>query len=270
MWSSVLLRSVFGKALWDGRRGLLGWSLGLAGVAAMYAAFYPSASTPDMARAIQSYPESVKQLFSMQDMTSPAGYLGASVFNLLGVILLVVFAISGGARAVAGDEEAGTLDLVLAHPVGRGRLVVQRFLALAAQVVVICAAVLVVLLAIASPTKTSSIGAGNLAAATAQLALLGMCFGALALAVGAATGRRSAVIATCAAVAVVAYFGNTLAPRVHGLGWLPRLSPFHYYSDSQPLRHGLDAGDSLVLIAATALLVAVAALAFTRRDVATG
>lgn len=265
-----MLRSVFGKALRDGRRGLLGWSVGLAAVAAMYAAFYPSVTTPDMARAMANYPESVKRLFNMQDMTTPAGYLGASVFNLLGVILLVVFAISAGARAVAGDEEAGTLDLILAHPVSRSRLVLERFLALCVYTVVICAAMLAVLLALARPTKIAPIGAGNLTAATAQLALLGLCFGALALAVGAATGRRGAVIATAAAVAVVAYFGNTLAPRVRGLGWLRRLSPFHYYLGNDPLRHGLDLGNCLVLLATTAVLAGLAVLAFARRDLATG
>jgi ABC-2 type transport system permease protein len=203
-------------------------------------------------------------------MTSPAGYLGASVFNLLGVILLVVFAISAGARAIAGDEEAGTLDLVLAHPVSRTRLVVSRFLALCVYVVVICAAMLALLLVLARPTKIAPIGAGHMAAACAQLALLGMCFGALALAVGAATGRRGPVIAASAAVAVAAYFGNTLAPRVHGLGWLRRASPFHYYLGNEPLRNGLDVRNCLVLAAIAAALLGLAVLAFARRDVATG
>ena len=46
-----------------------------------------------------------------------------------------VFTIAGGARSVAGDENAGTLDLVLAHPVSRRSLALQRFAATAGGIV---------------------------------------------------------------------------------------------------------------------------------------
>jgi hypothetical protein len=59
--------------------------------------------------------------------TTPAGYLQGTLFALLGPLLLVMMAVTTGARAIAGDEEAGTLDLVLAqpgqpHPPGRRAL----------------------------------------------------------------------------------------------------------------------------------------------------
>ena len=45
--------------------------------------------------------------------------------------MLLIFTIGAGAGAVAGEEERGTLDLLLAHPVRRRDYVIQRFLALA-------------------------------------------------------------------------------------------------------------------------------------------
>lgn len=261
-----MLRNPFTKAVWDARRSLFGWALGLAAVGAMYAGFYPSMKSPAMAKAMEAYPRALKDAFNMQDITSAAGYLGSTVFGILGPLLFVVFAISVGTRAIAGDEEAGTLDLVLAHPVSRTRLLLSRFAALMVSLLVVGAAILLVLLAVAKPAQLD-IPVGRLAAAVVHLVLLGLCFGALALTVGAVVGRRAVVLAVTAAVAVVAYFGNTVAPQID-LGWLQRLSPFYYYAGGEPLRNGIQYADAGVLLAVAVVLVGVGTLAFNRRDIA--
>jgi ABC-2 type transport system permease protein len=68
---------------------------------------------------------------------SPTGYLQGTLFALLGPLLAVMMAVAAGARAIAGDEEAGTLELLLAHPVSRTRLLLERFGALAAAVILL-------------------------------------------------------------------------------------------------------------------------------------
>jgi ABC-2 type transport system permease protein len=57
------------------------------------------------------------------DYTSPAGYLRAELFALLGPILYLVFAIGAGGRAVAGEEEVRSLDLLLSTPLTRTQIV---------------------------------------------------------------------------------------------------------------------------------------------------
>jgi ABC-2 type transport system permease protein len=46
------------------------------------------------------------------------------------------------------------------------------------------------------------------------------------------------------------------------------VSPWHWYLGGEPLKNGLQAGDSLLLLAVTLLLVAVGTVVFNRRDVA--
>lgn len=58
------------------------------------------------------------------------------MFSILAPLMLV-FSAALGAQAIAGDEEAGTLELQLAPPVSRISLLLQRFAALAAAMVVI-------------------------------------------------------------------------------------------------------------------------------------
>lgn len=263
-----MLRDVWAKTLWDQRRGLLGWAIGLAGVSLVYGAFYPSVSQPAFAEAMEAFPPALMDAFGWSDLTSAEGYLGSTVFGLLGPVLVIILAIATGARAIAGDEEAGTLELVLAQPIGRIKLVLQRALALAVAMVMAGAVVLVAMLVISGPAELG-IPVANLAAAAWQLALLGLTFGSLALAVGGVAGRRSLVLAATAAVAVTAYLGNTVALQVDALAWLQDVSAFHYYAGGEPLRNGLQLGDTAVLLAASAVLVAIAAAAFDRRDVGT-
>jgi len=264
-----MLRSVFSKTLWEQRRGIIGWSSGIAAVGVLHASFYPSMANPDMAAAIEAFPDGMLEALGFTDITSSAGYLGGATYGILGPVLIIIFASTFGARAIAGEEEAGRLDVLLAHPVARWSVLVQRAGALVVAVAIAGIAVFAVMTAAAGPAQYAQIGVANLAAATVQLVLLGCFFGALAFSVGAITGRRSFALATVVAVAILTYFANTLGPSVDALAWSRDLSPFRYYSGSQPLVNGWPAADGLVLFLVGAAFVAVGVLGFSRRDLAT-
>lgn len=234
----------------------------------LYAVFYPMVSTPDMAAAMNAFPAEFQQALGFTDLTSPAGYLGATTFGILGPVLTIIFCTVLGARAVAGEEEAGRLDVLLAHPIERWQVPVERFASLVVAVLAACSLLFLVLLAIAGWADLASLGAGSFMAAALHLALLGTFFGALALCVGAATGNRPLALGVVAATGVVTYFLNTLGPAVEAIAWAQRLSPFYYYSGGRPLVNGVQVGDALVLIFAALVLVAIGAVAFERRDVA--
>ena len=263
-----MLRSVFTKTLWDGRRSLLAWTLAVAAVAAMYASFWPTVNTPDMQKAMASYPQGMLEALNYDDLATAAGYVGSSVYGLLIPLLLAVFAIAYGTRAVAGDEEAGMLDLLLAHPVSRTAAALQRFGALVTALAVIGAVLWLAMLAVSGPGQLDEISAGEFAAATVQLALFAACVGALAFAVGAATGRRALAIGVTAGVTVLTYLANGVFPQVEGLAWTRDGSPWHWSMGGEPLKYGLQAGDSLLLLGTTAVLVAVGTWAFNQRDIA--
>ena len=263
-----MLRSVFGKTLWDARRPIVGWSLGIAVIGVAYAAFYPTTNTPEMAEALKAYPPALLDAIGFTDITSAAGYLGSTTFGSLGAILVIIFAASMGGSAIAGDEQGGMLDLPLAHPVSRWRLVLERFAALVVSVVIACAVLAVALVAISGPAELGDVGPLNMVAACVHLAMLGVVFGALALAVGGITGRRTMVYAVVGIVAVGGFLGNNLAPTIEGLAWLRDISPFHYLAGGQPLRNGLQVMDVAILAGAGAVLIGVGGLAFDRRDIA--
>ena len=84
------------------------------------------------------------------------------------------------------------------------------------------------MLAIAGPAELEGITAAELAAATTQLVLFGACLGALAFAVGAATGRKALALGISAGVAVLAYLASGFFPQVEGLEWTRQVSRWHW------------------------------------------
>lgn len=264
MRAELLLRT-----LRDARRSLAWWSAGLVAFVALILAVWPSVrDNPALAELHESYPEVLQALVSFGgqfDFASPAGYLGAELFSLLAPLLLLVAAIGAGARAIAGDEEAGTLELLLAHPVSRHRLVAERLAALAAELVALGAVLLAALL-VGCAAAGLEIGAGRLAAAVTGAVLLGLAYGALAVLTGAATGRRAVAIAVPSALAVLAYLVHGLAPLVSALDAVRWASPWYHYAASDALRSGLDPWHALVLAAVAAAAAALAPVALARRD----
>ncbi len=259
--------SVFGKAMADQRGGLIGWSIGLAAMALLYAASYPLMVEPAMVDALAAMPTELMALFGWQDLASAAGYLDGTVFSLTAPVLLIIMAVGVGTRAVAGEEEDGQLDLVISHPVSRSRLLLERAAALAVAVTLGGLAVFAALLLTRGPAGLAAVQPAGLAAASLLLALLGLVYGALALCLGAASGRPGLATALSGLAAVLGYMGHTFAPRLEQLAWLRHLSPFHYALGGAPLRDGLALGDAAILLGAAALLVALAVWLFNRRDI---
>jgi ABC-2 type transport system permease protein len=257
------------ESLRDGRRSLLWWVLGVAGIVALNVVFYPSVrDDPALNDFARDLPESVRALFvgGELDLTSPAGYLNSQIYALTAPLLLLIFAIGAGSGAVAGEEERGTLDLLLAQPLRRRDYVGGRFAALAARVAALSAALLATV-AITSLLVDLDIGFGRLVAASTSLWLLGLLFGGLALAAGAVRPGRTGAIAVAAGVGVLAWLLDGLAQTVGPLEPLRPLSPYYQALGRDPLGDGAPWTGWLLLALGAAAAAAVAIWGLERRDV---
>jgi ABC-2 type transport system permease protein len=267
-----VLRNVFLKTLRDVRRGFLGWSSGLVLLVALLIAVWPTVrDNPELNRLVEEYPDALKAFIGFGgqlDYTSPAGYLGSELFSFMAPLLLLIAGIGAAAGAVAGEEERGTLDLLLANPLSRRRLALEKLGAVVAELAAL-AAVLLAALWVGAKAAGMEISLGHLAAATASLLLLALSFAAVAFALGAGTGRRALAIGLTSAAAVLAYLVNSLAPLVAAFETLQPLSPFYHYAVSDPLRHGLEASHVVVLLGIALAASVVAVAAFDRRDLGT-
>ncbi|MHB8958030.1 MAG: ABC transporter permease subunit [Candidatus Limnocylindrales bacterium] len=263
-----MLRSVVGKMVHDQWRALAVWTA-LAGLlAAFYLSLYPSlGSVEEMRRLLDAMPPELRAMFSAEgsDLSTPAGYLNIELFTFMLPLIVMAITIAIGAGATAGEEERGTLELLLANPVPRWRIVIEKALGAAALAAVLCAGVWVALAAAAQLIDVD-IALERVAAALASVWLLACAIGAVAMLVGALTGRRTMSIAVALGAAILGFFLNALAPLSDVLEPWRALSPHYHYIGYDPLGNGLDLGHALVLAAISVVMVALAAFAFERRD----
>lgn len=253
------------RGLRDGRRGVLGYGIGLGLMINWVMAIYPSVEG-ELAAYVDAMPDAMKALFGMDDLTSLAGFVHAEIFSLMGPLVFIALAVSRGSATIAGEERDRWLPIVLSTGLGRRRVVAAKAVTIALELLAV-GAIVVISLAIGTVIAGGGLSFAASLAATAQLIMLGWFFGSLALAVGAATGSRGLAAAGAAGFALVGYLVDGLANIVTWLEPFEVLSPFHWYAPSNPLVDGMSVGGAVLLVAGSVLAVAVAAATFERRDV---
>ena len=261
-----MLTNVFAKTLRDQRRAFFGWSVGVALLVLLESALWPTVRhMGNIEDFIANYPETLRELFKLDQFGSGAGFLNGELYSLMLPILFLVYGIGRGARSIAGEEEAGTLEVLLTTRVSPTSLVRDRAAALAVGVFGL-GLVLFGVVAVCSPAFGLDVPLGEAAAGSLAMALLGLEFGWLALAVGAITGRHVVATAVAATAAVAAYVLYAAGGLVEAVEPWRAVSPFDQALAGGPLGGGVP-WSFLWLPAAAVVFLAAALPVFERRDI---
>ena len=262
---------LFRRGLRDHRRALLGWCAGIVAYSALIAAIFPSIEgSADFTKLVESYPDALKSLFGLRgggDIGTGSGFVDAELFSFMLPLLAIVLAVGSSARTLAGEEDAGRLELLLAYPVRRRDAVLAKGAAVGIEVAALCAAGFVALLGF-DPVFDLGLPAGRLAAALVGVGAIGVFYGWLALAVAAWRPGRALAIGIPAAAAAGGYLVGGLQDLAGWLGPFRFLSPFWWLGQA-PLRSGIDGWGLLVVLLAAILALVAASLLLERRDLQT-
>lgn len=259
------------RFLRDSRRSTAWWSLGMVALVVFTVVFYPSVKGSEtFDKVLEDLPEAVRALVGAQEgvpFTSPPGYLHGRLFSVMVPVLLVTLGIGLGARAIGGSEGDGTLELLLAQPVTRSRVVAERYVALVAVLAAVSATLAASLLAFGPLVGLlDGISIGGLLAANGAAFCLALLHATLAFAVGCATGRAGPAVAAGTTVAAAGYLLQGVAAVSGGLPALERLSPWHWYLDRNILVDGLSPLAVIGPVAVAAVLFAAGCRLFNHRD----
>jgi ABC-2 type transport system permease protein len=202
----------------------------------------------------------------LDKIASPSTYLTMRCFTFMPLIL-GLFAVLGGSGLLVSDEENGTLDLVLAHPVSRTGLFTGRLLAFVSTTLVILAVLWIGLFVPMRWTALKGqVSAGALLLPILSLLAVLLLFGTLALLLSMVLpSRRMAAMAT-GIVLVGSFFVTSLArvdPRLERIAWL---SPLNYYQSGDALL-GLNGAWFGGLLAVAVFFAVLAWWCFECRDI---
>lgn len=252
------------------RGHVLGWGLSMMGIGLLVVPLYEVVlkNQQQFEALLKNYPPEMSAFFGgLDSFATPEGFLSAEFFAMAPVIL-GIFAILAGSGLVASDEENGTLDLILAHPISRAGLFAGRVLGL----VVATLGILTLSWAgLALPLNQSSldVSLSELALPFGSLFAVLMVFAALALFFSQVLPSRRLAAMLGGVLVVVSYFVTSLARLDEGLEQMARLSPLNYYQSGRAIG-GLNWEWMGGLMAVAAALILLAGWRFERRDVRVG
>ena len=263
MWFS----NVYLKTLRDYRIAIFGWGIGLGLLMYAVISAVPSLlNTAEARDALVSLGTSFAWMAEPVKLDTPGGYATWKYGPT--VLIMALWPIVTASRMMRGDEERGLLDSLLALPLARGRVALQKLAAL--WTALLAMGLLVGLFAYAgSLTINADFGLGDSLLFGLDLSLACGVFGSLALLIAQFTQEQRAASGITGGLLLVSIMVDMVHRVFPGTEWLSRLSPVYYYNLSKPLvpSYGTDPVALGVLAALCVLLSAAAIWLFVRRDI---
>lgn len=262
-----MFKNVLVKTLYEKRWMMIAWGISMIALAALTMALYPSFSQLGADEFVNSVPESLRSLIgSVESFKSIPGYVAQQIYGpqipIMTIILAVVLYIGIG----VGEEDRGTLQTLMAQPITRSQIYLQKFYAGAIILSIVSVTVAIGVLG-------GVIGLGEeisllrLLQATIMLCLLNIAYGVVAYAIGTGTGKKGLAIGVSSAYAFLSFFISSLAPSVKALQPFEKLSIFYWYNTPQPVVVGMDWSNVLIIVVFIVVFALVGLFGFLRRDI---
>ncbi len=252
------------------RGAIIGWGIGLAVLSIMMGSLFDMmTNSGDL---IEAYVESLPELTEMFDfggMSTPIGWLDVEYFSFVPLII-GLFAAGVGASMLARDEERGTLDLILAHPVSRTTLFWGRFLATTLVIIILLLICWASLLLSMTWSENFTIPAFELLLPFVSLFGILMLFMTLALLFSMLLPARSMASMLTAMLVVASFFVTLLSGVVDQLVRAAEFSPMTYLETAAAIEDGLNLTWFGVFLAIDLVLALISWQLFQRRDVRVG
>ncbi len=261
MWFS----NVFLKTLRDFRIAILGWGVGMGLL--MYVVFAGfKAALAGGCSSVASLATSFEWLAEPIQICTPGGYLTWKYgFTIL---IMALWPLLVGARMLRGEEERGSLDVLLSLPRGRGRVALEKLAAM--WVALLLMGLIITLLTLGGARATNAdLGLGDALLFSLNLIFICGVFGSSALLLSQFTQERGTAAGITGGLLVFFIALDMVHRVIDGTEWISRLSPIYYYNLSKPLipSYGTNPGALLVMLVLSMLLSGAALWLFVRRDV---
>src|SRR6266516_3813518 len=258
-----MFRSIWSKSLRDYRVPILGWGYGLALL--MVVGF--ATATPAVIATFVSLAPLLSFLGNPYALQTPEGYITFRYMGTVLPLLLSFWPILAGAKLVRGEEERSTLDVLLATPQTRTRLLLSKIGALFSALILI--AVLIALGAVAGEARLGAhVDVVRAPLAGLNLSLFAFFFGMVALLLSQCTTSRSTAAGGASGLLLLALLLDITGREIPG-SWVQYLSPFHYYNLNRPLIPSFQDQPAavLLLVGLSVLCAGMSLVLFARRDI---
>jgi len=260
--------TIFTRKLYKNVLMMLGWGLGLGLLGYWMFDIYETmfGMNVDLQQLIAAFPEEMLAFFGGADVNifEPAGFLHLEFFSYVPVILGIA-AVAGATGLIVKQEEAGSLELILAQPVSRTAVFWGKLLALLVTYILILFIIWGGFALGLASTDSFDLTQAQLIRPFVSLFAVILLFLSLALMLSMVLPTSGAASMVANLVLIASFFITSLAHIEDRLEGVNRFSPLNYYQGGQAL-NGLNIEHVLILLGASVVFIGVAWLLFELRD----
>jgi ABC-2 type transport system permease protein len=265
--SRLWFSSVYFKTLRDFRVAIIGWGIGFGVLVAFTIAAYETAvSSPAAKAALIATAKAWSWYWEAVGVDTPGGYAMWKLGWML--VFPAIWGLLAGSRILRGEEERGSLDVLLSLPRSRVQVVLQKVAALVTALLLI-GLLIGIITGLAGIRANAGFSFGDALLFGLNVALVSAVFAALALFISQFTRERRTAAGLTGALFGFAILLNSLAHTAPDTDGLAHISPVYYFGLSKPLipGHGVDSVAMLVLAAMALAPAALGIALFLRRDI---
>ncbi len=249
------------------RTGIIGWGIGIFISALLFPLMYTQVT--DQFAALNLEDIAVYQALGIgNDFATLPGFL-ATYLSSMFIPLLAAYAIILGTSLLAGEEDDGSLEMLLTLPLPRWQIVLAKavVLALAIGVTAFAVGAGYALTTLLIDVESSLTGA-DLLLAGLNLWPIMLVVGMFSLFLGAYLPSRRPCWIIATILLIVTYLLNNFSTVLPDLQDAAMFSPFRYYNNG--LNEPVYAVENITLFVIIGVCLLLTMLAFQRRDVTVG
>ena len=248
-------------------KNIMIWSVSMFLLAVIFSGLYDSFKV-EITDMLGNAPKLMEAMIGpvSEDSITPEIWLGIELYGLLFPILLAVIAVSAGASAIGTEEESGTIELILASPISRGRVVLEKSLGIMIQLGIV-SGFLWVGIAIGSLLFPFDVSLTNVLSATAMGWIFGTTVAYITMSIQSLKGRKGLALGVGSGFVGLSYVMMVISGLLNGLNSLKYTSLFNYYDGRSVLINGLNETSFAVMLGLSGLFLVVSLYGFYNRDI---
>lgn len=222
---------IFIRELKRNRKSLIIWSLVMSGLIIMTLSIFPQFAEEQeaMENLLKAYPESLQKAFGMDQLNfgNLMGFYGVEIHmmtTLLGSIYVAILA----SNILAKEESEKTVEFLLAKPVTRSEIVIQKLFAVIVNILIFNIVSTISSLIGFQFSEDATVPGKTFTLLVFAAFMLHLTFGAIAFLLSSAMRKTRNILSASLGIVFVAYFMNVMAGISEDLDFMKYISPFKY------------------------------------------
>lgn len=264
-----MISSVYLKTLYERRAFLAGWTIGFMALTMLMVSFYPAMHQDGTIDAlVKNMPKAFEGLIgNLADLNSFPSYLASQLFDIRLPLIAGIMAIILGFGISTAEEESGELRTILALPISRTNLLLQKWLALVTIMLISTVGFFAGVYVVAPFIDGAVIDITTMLKLVAMTWLLMVAYGTVTFAAGMIFGKKGVANGIGVLVIIGSFILTTFGQAVEWLEPYEKISLLYYFPAVGIVKGTFEVSNVVVLGGLTAVLLLLAIIIFRRRDI---